>query len=209
MKVALYARVSMEETDDGSRRYQDPENQLQPLREWCKTQNWGIVAEFVDRGSGADPSREQFRDMMNEAMQHKFDVIIVWKLDRFSREGISSVLGYIEKLRHRGVGIKSQTESWLDTSVDNPLSEMLIAIFAWVAKMEREKISQRTKAGIQRRKNIGQWHGGRPKGSKDRKPRKARISYEQYRRGERIKATPKIELIQSENVKGDVISNVV
>ena len=51
MKVALYARVSMEETDDGSKRYQEPENQLQPLRLFAQSMEYEIVHEYVDRGS--------------------------------------------------------------------------------------------------------------------------------------------------------------
>jgi DNA invertase Pin-like site-specific DNA recombinase len=185
MKAALYARVSLDESAQ-DKRYQEPENQLEPLREWCKEQGWEVVKEYVDRGSGANPARHQFREMMNDAMQRKFNVIVVWRLDRFSREGINAVLGYIQKLKDRGIGLKSQQEAWVDTSENNPMSEMIISIFAWVAQEERRKISERTKAGIQRRRNIGQWKGGRPKGSKDKKPRKiSYLTHEQQLRANR------------------------
>jgi DNA invertase Pin-like site-specific DNA recombinase len=173
----------MEETDSNASQYQEPENQLQPLRNWAKEQGWEIYKEYVDRGSGANPARPAFREMMNEAMIPRFNSILVWRLDRFSREGISVVLGYIEKLRSRGVGLKSQTEMWLDTSNDNPITEMFLAVFAWVAKEERRKISERTKAGIQRLRNIGQWRGG--KRGKDKKPRKTRLTHERYLQAQR------------------------
>jgi len=189
----------MEETDSGDRRYQDPENQLQPLREWCKVQGWDIYKEYVDRSSGADPSRPEFRNMINDAMQMKFQAIAIWRLDRFSRSGISFMLSHIEKLRGRGVGIKSLTETWFDTSTDNPISELLIAVFSWVAKEERRKISERTKAGIQRLKNIGQWKGGRPKGVKDSKPRKTKPSYEQHLKEERKKGRSESALLDAPN----------
>lgn len=163
MKVALYARVSLEEGDKNDRRYQEPENQLGPLRDWAKSQSWEIVTEYVDRGSGADSGRPQFRQMLNDAMLLKFQAILVWKLDRFSREGISNTLAYIERIRGRGCALKSMTESWLDTGKDNPISEVILAIMSWVAQEERRKISERTKLGIQRRKNLGIWKGGRPK----------------------------------------------
>lgn len=163
MKVALYARVSLEESNKDDRRYQEPENQLVPLREWAKVQGWEVVGEYVDRASGGDRNRPEFIKMINQGMLLQFRAILVWKLDRFSREGISHTLAYIEKLKKRGVAVKSMTESWLDTSQENPLSEMLLSIFSWVASEERRKISERTKLGIQRRKNIGQWKGGRPK----------------------------------------------
>lgn len=162
MKVALYARVSMDETKE-DKRYQEPENQLEPLRAWAKSQDWEIVSEYVDRASGADHNRPKFKEMLNSAMMIKFNCILVWKLDRFSREGISHTLSYIEQLRSRNVAVKSLTESWLDTSKDNPISEVILALLSWVSAEERRKISERTKLGIQRRKNLGIWKGGRPK----------------------------------------------
>lgn len=152
----------MEETDDGSRRYQEPENQLQPLREFAKALNYEIVAEYVDRSSGSNPNRPEFRRMLQDAMLRRFGGIVVWKLDRFSREGISSTLAYIRQLKERGVWVKSMTETWMDTSQEG-ISELILSIMSWVAAEERKKISERTKAGIQRLKNINQWKGGRPK----------------------------------------------
>ena len=163
MKVCLYARVSLEEGDKNDRRYQEPENQLEPLREWAKRQGWEIIKEYIDRGSGADPNRPNFRLMLQEAMMMRFESILVWKLDRFSRENMSQVVGRIQKLRERGIGIKSMTEDWVNTSKDNPMSDLVLAVMAWAAAEERRKISERTKAGIQRKRNLGQWKGGRPK----------------------------------------------
>jgi len=163
MKVCLYARVSLDESNKADRRYQEPENQLQPLRDWAKRQGWVVYREFIDKGSGADPNRTQFRKMLHEAMMLRFNTILVWKLDRFSRETMSQVVGRIEKLRSRTIAIMSLTESWLDTRKENPMSEMIIAIMAWAAAEERRKISERTKAGIAKLRAIGQWKGGRPK----------------------------------------------
>lgn len=163
MKVALYARVSLDEGNKDDRRYQEPENQLEPLRKWALANDWIIVNEYVDRSSGADHNRPQFKQMLNDAMLLKFNAILVWKLDRFSREGISHTLAYIQRLQSRRCALKSLTETWVDTGVDNPMSEFLLAVFSWVASEERRKISERTKLGIQRRKNLGIWKGGRPK----------------------------------------------
>lgn len=174
MKVAIYARVSLEEGNKEDRRYQEPLNQVDPLKEWAKAQGWEVIATYIDRGSGANPARPEFRRMINDAMQLKFNAILVWKLDRFSREGISQVFAYINKLQSRGVAIKSMSESWLDTSKDNPMSEVVLAIMSWASSMERQKISERTKLGIQRRKNLGIYKGGRRVGSKDKKKRKQR-----------------------------------
>jgi DNA invertase Pin-like site-specific DNA recombinase len=163
MKVALYARVSLEEADKDDRRYQEPENQLEPLRKWAIGMNAEVYKEYVDRGSGADPNRPNFRQMLQDAMMLRFDTILVWKLDRFSREPMSLVVGRIQKLKERTIGIKSLTEDWMDTSKNNPMSDLIMAIMSWAAAEERRKISERTKAGIQRLRNIGAWKGGRPK----------------------------------------------
>lgn len=162
-RVALYARVSKEEGDKNDRRYQEPENQLEPLREWAKSRGWIVYKEYVDRGSGADPNREKFNELIHDSLTSKFSKVLVWKLDRFSRETMSQVVGRLERLKSRGVAILSLTESWLDTSKENPMSEVIIAIMAWAAAEERRKISERTKAGIAKRRAIGQWRGGRPK----------------------------------------------
>jgi len=161
MKVArIYARVSKEEDDPKNIRFQDPENQLGPLREWAKTLAYDLVVEYVDRGSGADSNRKDFRRIQEEARAG--DDILVWKLDRFTRETMSTAVGRVQGLRAKSIAIKSYTENWLDTSKDNPMSELVLAVMSWAAAEERRKISERTKAGIARRRAIGQWKGGRP-----------------------------------------------
>jgi DNA invertase Pin-like site-specific DNA recombinase len=162
MKVALYARVSLDETDKESRQYQEPENQLKPLREFCKGLNYDIIDEYIDKESGANPNRPAFRKMLQDALMRRFQGILVWKLDRFSREGIISTMAYIKQLKDRGVWLKSMTEGWLDTSQEG-ITDIVLAIMSWAAAEERKKISDRTKAGIAQRRAIGQWRGGRPK----------------------------------------------
>lgn len=162
MKVAIYTRVSLDESDRSSRQFQDPENQIKPLIDFCKSFNWEVYEIYTDKMSGANPSRPEFRRMMSEAMQRKFTGIVVWKLDRFSREGIIPTMSYIKQLKDRGIWLKSMTESWLDTGQEG-ITDIVLAIMSWASAEERKKISERTKAGISRRKAIGQWKGGRPK----------------------------------------------
>jgi DNA invertase Pin-like site-specific DNA recombinase len=143
------------------------------LREYAHSLGYEIVSEFVDRKSGADPNRENFRKMLQDASLRRFQGILVWKLDRFSREGITSTLAYIRQLRDRGIFLKSMTESWLDTSNEG-MAELVLAIMSWASAEERRKISERTKAGIARLRAIGQWKGGRPKkGRGENEPRMA------------------------------------
>jgi DNA invertase Pin-like site-specific DNA recombinase len=153
MKVALYARVSKDEaSSDG--KLQNPDNQLIPLRDYCKLMNWDISKEFVDRCSGGDANRPQFQSMMGEVRQRHFDMVLIWALDRFSREGMINTLSYINQLKLYKTGLKSLQESWLDTSQEGT-GDLLIAIFAWVASFEKKRISDRTKAALAKKKLEG------------------------------------------------------
>ncbi len=167
VKVAIYARVSLDEQNRDSRQFQDPENQLKPLRDFCKSLGYEVVKEYIDKMSGANPARPDFRAMLADGLQRRFSGIVVWKLDRFSREGVIPTMSYIKRLKDRGIWLKSMTESWLDTSQEG-ITEIVLAIMSWAASEERKKISERTKAGIARRKSLGKWKGGRPK--KELKP---------------------------------------
>lgn len=153
MKVALYARVSKDEADSDGR-FQDPENQLIPMREYCKLMDWTISAEFIDRAGGGNSNRPEFQAMLGRMRQRHFDLILVWALDRFSREGMVNTLSYIKQLKQYKTGLKSLQESWLDTSQEGT-GELLIAIFAWVANYEKKRISDRTKAALAKKKAQG------------------------------------------------------
>jgi len=163
-KVALYIRVSRNDAT------QNPENQLTPLRDYAKALGCEIVEEYVDLASGGSGDREQFQQMLADADKHKFDLVLIWALDRLSREGISNLFGYMERLKRNGVSLKSLKESWLDTR-DEGVGQLLLAIFSWVALQERQRIIERTKAGLERAKRQGK-RLGRPQGTKDSKPRR-------------------------------------
>jgi DNA invertase Pin-like site-specific DNA recombinase len=147
MKVAIYARVSTE--DKG----QDVENQLVQLREFCKARDYGVYKEYKENITGTGKKvRPQFEEMMEDARTKRFDAVLVWAYDRFSRGGLKDIK-YILALNEWGIKFISYQEQFLDTT--NPLSEMLIPIFAWIAKEEAKKISERTKAGLERAKREG------------------------------------------------------
>lgn len=163
MKIAIYARVS--KSDES----QDPQNQLSPLRDYAKAIDGQVTAEYVDSASGSRSDRENFLRMLDDADRRKFDLLLIWALDRFSREGISNTVGYFQRLKRNGVAIKSLQESWLDTT-DSGLGELLVSVFSWVAQQERLRIVERTKAGLERAKREGK-KLGRPAGRGDRRPR--------------------------------------
>jgi len=159
MRSAIYARVSIE----------DPhcQRQLRELRQYCGNRNWTIFREYVDTDwRGATDSRPELDRLMKDAAQHCFDVVLVWKLDRFGR----SLPHSIQQLR----ALSSchipfiATSQGLDTSQANPTGRMLLPILTAVAEFERELIRERVKAGIDAAKHKGVKFG-RPKVVFDRK----------------------------------------
>ena len=159
MKVALYARVSKDE-ESSSGNLQDPENQLQPLRKYAEAMGWEISKEFIDKCSGGTSNRPQFQAMLGEVKQRHVDIILIWALDRFSREGITNTLAYIKTLKDYRTGLVSLQETWLNTK--DGISELIIGLMSWFAQQEKNRISERTKAGLAKLKAKGV-KLGRPK----------------------------------------------
>jgi DNA invertase Pin-like site-specific DNA recombinase len=161
IRVAIYARVS---TDDKG---QDPENQLRQLRGWCGCMGYPVVREYVEPEGGGKgvEYRKQLNAMFTGASRREFDLLLVWSLDRFSREGMAATVVHLQRLTAHGVAFRSFTEEHLSTE-NELVRNVLLAVLASLAKLEREKISQRTKAGLERARANGQILG-RPKFSDD------------------------------------------
>lgn len=175
MKIAIYVRVS--KSDES----QDPQNQISPLRDYARAIGGEVVQEYVDKASGGNGDRENFLRMLEDGDKRKMDLLLIWSLDRLSREGISNTLGYLERLKRSGIAIKSLQESWLDTR-DQGLGQLLLAIFSWVAQQERKRIVERTLAGLERAKRQGKTLG-RPAGKKDSRPRSKSGYYIRHHKG--------------------------
>ena len=157
MRVAIYGRVSTQD------KCQDPDNQLLELRAWCANAGHPIAGEYVDRESGRKGAdkRPQFADLLDDAAKRKFDCVLFWALDRFSREGMVRTILHLQQLASHGVAFHSYTEPHLAT--DNELvRNILLALLSSLAKVEAQKISERTKAGMARAKAKGS-RIGRPR----------------------------------------------
>jgi DNA invertase Pin-like site-specific DNA recombinase len=141
VKIALYARVSTKD------RGQETENQLVQLREFAAKQNWQITREYIDRETGGtSDDRGEFQLMFADAHRRKFDLVLFWSLDRLSREGVLVTLQHLNRLTACGVGYKSFTEQYLDSC--GIFKDAVIGILAVIAKQERVRLSERTKAGL-------------------------------------------------------------
>ncbi|SHL25660.1 recombinase family protein [Hymenobacter psychrotolerans] len=140
MKAAIYARVSTR--DKG----QDNENQLRELRAFAERLGYSIYKEYLDTESGGKAERPQFKQLFTDAHQRRFDVVLFWALDRFSREGVIETLNHLQRLSHSGVQFKSYTEQYLDST--GMFKDAIISILATIAKQERVRLGERTKAGL-------------------------------------------------------------
>jgi DNA invertase Pin-like site-specific DNA recombinase len=126
---------------------QDPINQSTALRDLAKREGLPVVVEYVDRETGTGKRRRaEFERMLADAEKHAFDVLFIWALDRLSREGTLKTLTLIDKLAKLGIRVRSHCEPWLDPA--SPTYELLLPIFAWIARQESMRISERVKAGL-------------------------------------------------------------
>lgn len=151
-RVALYARVS---TLAG----QSPEMQLLELREYAARRGWQVIEEYVDYGvSGATESRPALNRLMADAKRRRFDVISVWKLDRFGRS-VRHLVTALADLEAVGVAFVSLKDN-LDLTT--PSGRLLFQIIAAMAEFERELIRERVIAGLRNAKNKGR-KLGRPR----------------------------------------------
>jgi DNA invertase Pin-like site-specific DNA recombinase len=153
LRVALYARVS---TLNGQ---QDPEVQLSELREYAGRRGWFVAHEYVDRGvSGSKETRPQLGRLMVDAQRRKFDVVLVWKIDRFGRS-LKHLVNALADLSALGIAFVSLRDS-LDLST--PSGRLMFQIIGAMAEFERALIQERVKAGLRHAQSKGK-RLGRPR----------------------------------------------
>ena len=95
--TAIYARVSTR--DKG----QTNDNQLRELRDFAERLGYSVYKEYCDQESGGTAERPQFQQLFQDAHQRRFDVVLFWSLDRFSREGVTETLNHLQRLTAAGV----------------------------------------------------------------------------------------------------------
>ena len=155
-RVALYARVS---TTD-----QSTETQLLDLRRYIRERGWPLFNEYCDNGiSGTKDSRPALNELMDAAKKRKFDVVLVWRFDRFARSTKHLILA-LEEFRNLGIDFVSYQEN-IDTS--SPLGSAIFTIISAVAQLERDIIAERVKSGLRRARENGK-RLGRPTLNVDR-----------------------------------------
>jgi DNA invertase Pin-like site-specific DNA recombinase len=144
-----------------STREQNTENQEIELRRWAERVELEVMPVYRETASGSRSDRAALAAALEGARLRHYDVLLIWSLDRLTREGIGPMLRYLDQLRAAGVRVMSYRESWLDTS--SPVWELLLAVFAWVAQQERQRIGERVRAGQARARAQGVHIGRKPR----------------------------------------------
>ena len=148
----IYARVSRGDLES--------ENQLRELREFCARKGWEIFAEFVDEDVRGDAPRPQLQALLRAAHEKRFEIALFWSLDRMSRAGVKDVIDTLYALEAAGVEFVSFREPYVNTL--GPWRDAVIGLLATLARMEKIRLSERTRSGLARARAEGK-RLGRPR----------------------------------------------
>jgi DNA invertase Pin-like site-specific DNA recombinase len=153
MRVAIYARVST--TNHG----QDVTMQTRELKQFAEARGWTVAGEYIDAGvSGTKDSRPELNRLMADAHKRRFDVVCVWRFDRFARS-VSHLLKALETFKALRIEFVSFSEQ-MDTST--PAGKMVFTVLGAVAELERSLIVERVRAGLRNARANGK-RLGRPR----------------------------------------------
>jgi DNA invertase Pin-like site-specific DNA recombinase len=123
---------------------QSTECQRPEVEHLARARGYEVFTSYEEEASAAK-KRPEYERMMKDAKRGAFQVLVIWALDRFGRSMTGNLADVLE-LDRIGVQVVSVRESWLDTG--SPVRTLLIAIFSWVAEQERNRLVERTKAGL-------------------------------------------------------------
>ena len=156
-RVAIYGRVSIDDIA------QDIESELMQLRAWCAYNHCVVVDEYVDRESAAKQAYRQTERarLFADAARGHFDMVLVVSLNDFAWKGVGETVVDIQRLARCGVAFHSYAEDHLCTD-NEAVSGVLIRVIASLARLEHQKISKGTKAGLRRARARGKRLGRAP-----------------------------------------------
>lgn len=154
-KVAIYARVS---TNEQAEEGYSIDEQVRLLRDWCKSHGYEVYKEYVDRGiSGKSiKGRPALRQLLADAKQKCFDIVVVWKMNRLARN-ILDLLKIVDLLEKSNISFRSYTENYETETSSGKFQFHVMAAFA---EFERANIAENVKMGMLARAKEGSWNGG-------------------------------------------------
>ncbi|MGM8288690.1 recombinase family protein [Clostridium perfringens] len=154
--IAIYCRVS---TDEQAEFGYSIDEQKRLLEEWCKANDYIIYKCYSDRGiSGKNiKDRPALKELLSDAKEGKFDMVISWKINRVSRK-LEDVLKIVNILEKNNITFKSYSEPF---ETDTPAGRMQFQMMALIGEFERGTIAQNVKMGMIAKAKTGNWCGGR------------------------------------------------
>ena len=147
-KVVIYARTSLADSR------QNPETQLIPLKAYIekrKDDGWILHQVIIDRMSGGkgEDERTGIAKALDMAHKREYDILLVYALDRLSREGTLKVLQYLQELETNNIKFVSYTEKYIN-SLEGPFKSVILSLLGSLAEVEKEKIRTRVREGLNR-----------------------------------------------------------
>lgn len=155
--------------------HQDSDNQVPDVERFAGHHAYNVTEAYTvgesawNGGKDGGEYRRMLKRALDDAHAGKFSVIIVWALDRITRDGAEGALRIIRQFRERGCTVVSVKESWLNGAPE--IQDVLVAFAGWMAQQESQRRSERIRAGLERRRAEGKPVGRQP-GASDAKPRK-------------------------------------
>jgi DNA invertase Pin-like site-specific DNA recombinase len=139
MRVAIYARVS-------TQLMQNPQIQIDALREIAKNKGWEVCYEYVDRISGSKSSKDrtQLNQLMQDAVSKRFDCVMIYSLDRLARS-VEHFVNITNELTALQINIFSMRES---IDMTTPTGRAFAQMIAVVAELEKNIIAERVSLGV-------------------------------------------------------------
>jgi site-specific DNA recombinase len=155
MTCAIYIRVS---TEDQAKEGYSLEVQREYLESFAKRECLEIFKVYQDDGiSGYSTERPALKELLKDIKAKKFDLVLVYKIDRFSRN-LKDLLNLVDELSSYGVGFKSATEPFDTTTSAGKLMFQQLGSFA---EFERNRIAERVFPGMVKGVQQGNWQGAR------------------------------------------------
>jgi len=143
MRVGIYARCSTNK--------QDLDLQLLDLRAFCERNNYEIYKEYLDVESGSKEQRNGLNQLMADAHKRMFDIVLVWRFDRFSRS-VKQLIDSLDYLHKKNIQFISYNDGF-DTTT--PAGKLSFVFISGIAEFERNIIQERVRAGLRKAKEKG------------------------------------------------------
>jgi site-specific DNA recombinase len=149
-KVAIYSRVS---TEEQAKEGLSVDAQIEKCKSFCKARDWQVFKIYKDAGySAGNLNRPALELLLRDANEKKFNIILVYKIDRFSRK-LRDLIMILDDLKKEQINFTSVTEQ-IDTT--SAMGEAFFQIIGVFAQLERGMVKERVEMAFDRKVELGE-----------------------------------------------------